>query len=140
MDRKDRRLTRDAEYYYYGTVTNVVDGDTLDVVLDLGLHVSIKLRLRLYGIDAPEMKTEQGKAAKEAVLRWLNANAVPPERDPGGPWTWEVSVKTIKDKQEKYGRFLAEIYGWHIIGSHRGSTHPQLNSWLVSNGFAKVYK
>ncbi len=44
--------------YEYGcTVTRVVDGDTIDVILDLGFSVLHKCRVRLYGIDTPESRT-----------------------------------------------------------------------------------
>ena len=44
--------------YEYGcTVTRVVDGDTIDVILDLGFSIFHKCRVRLYGIDTPESRT-----------------------------------------------------------------------------------
>ena len=44
--------------YEYGcTVTRVVDGDTVDVILDLGFSILHKCRVRLYGIDTPESRT-----------------------------------------------------------------------------------
>ena len=51
-------------YTYRGEVKSVIDADTIDVLVDLGFGVHTMQRLRLYGIDAPEMKTEAGKIAK----------------------------------------------------------------------------
>jgi micrococcal nuclease len=52
---------------YYGTVISVVDGDTFDIMIDLGFEVLQKFRVRLDGIDTPEKNTEEGKAAKQFV-------------------------------------------------------------------------
>ena len=46
--------TNDNLYCYRATVLRVVDGDTIDVMLDLGFSVSLKERIRFYGINAPE--------------------------------------------------------------------------------------
>jgi micrococcal nuclease len=55
--------------YEYGcTVTRVVDGDTIDVVLDLGFSILHKCRVRLYGIDTPESRTKIKMKKSEANL------------------------------------------------------------------------
>ena len=75
-------------------VIRVIDGDTVRVDVDLGCDTHVNLTLRLAGIDAPEMGTPEGVAAKaylEAVI--------------GSP----VTVRTIKDRREKFGRYLAYI-------------------------------
>lgn len=87
-------------YQYKAQVRQVIDADTIDVLIDLGFGVHTMQRLRLYGIDAPEMKTEAGKIAKEyvkSVLLWAGA-------------TMFVYVRTLKDKKDKYGRKLAVVY------------------------------
>ena len=90
--------------YEYGcTVTRVVDGDTIDVILDLGFSVLHKCRVRLYGIDTPESRTRnkdekaRGKLAKAFVENAIaNGN--------------EIIVRTkLKDSKGKYGRVLGEI-------------------------------
>ena len=48
-------------YHYSAKVTRVVDGDTIDVVLDLGFDVSLKARVRFFGIDAPESRTRDAE-------------------------------------------------------------------------------
>lgn len=85
-------------YTYQGMVTNVVDGDTVDIVIDLGFKITYTIRARLHGINAPEMNTPEGKAARAWLL-----NAVGGPAEFVRPWLW---VKTIKDKKDKYGRYL----------------------------------
>lgn len=87
-------------YTYRGEVKAVIDADTIDVLIDLGFGVHTMQRLRLYGIDAPEMKTEAGKIAKEYVKSVLL----------GGDAFKYVYVRTIKDRKDKYGRKLAVLY------------------------------
>ena len=87
-------------YQYKAQVKAVIDADTIDVLIDLGFGVHTMQRLRLYGIDAPEMKTEAGKIAKEYVKSVLL----------GADASMFVYVRTIKDKKDKYGRKLAVLY------------------------------
>ena len=88
-------------YIYKAELIRVVDGDTVDLIIDLGFDTSRKERFRLYGIDAPEMNTAEGKAAKA----WLREVLQPLEA---------IYVQTIqletKAKRDKYGRFLAVLY------------------------------
>ena len=88
-------------YVYKASVIRVVDGDTVDLIIDLGFDTSRKERFRLYGVDAPEMQTEACKAAKA----WLIEALQPLEA---------IYVQTIqlstKAKRDKYGRFLAVLY------------------------------
>lgn len=87
-------------YQYKAQVKSVIDADTIDVLIDLGFGVHTMQRLRLYGIDAPEMKTEAGKIAKEYVKSVLL----------GADASMFVYVRTLKDKKDKYGRKLAVLY------------------------------
>ena len=87
-------------YQYKAQVRQVIDADTIDVLIDLGFGVHTMQRLRLYGIDAPEMRTEAGKVAKEYVKSVLL----------GADAAMFVYVRTLKDKKDKYGRKLAVVY------------------------------
>jgi micrococcal nuclease len=80
-------------YEYAAKILKVVDGDTVDVELDLGLSVYHRVKIRLYGINAPEMNTDAGKIAKKALQDLLPDGLV-------------TKVTTIKDRKEKYGRYL----------------------------------
>lgn len=96
-------------YEYRILGARVVDGDTVDLDIDLGCKVSLRDRFRLYGPDpngpdglnAPEMNTPEGKAAK-AFLAKIVENAVAA----GFP----LVARTLKDRKEKYGRWLVVIY------------------------------
>jgi endonuclease YncB( thermonuclease family) len=87
-------------YQYKAQVKAVIDADTIDVLIDLGFGVHTMQRLRLYGIDAPEMRTEAGKIAKEYVKSVLL----------GADASMFVYVRTFKDRKDKYGRKLAVLY------------------------------
>jgi micrococcal nuclease len=112
-------------FFYEAKVLNVVDGDTLDLLVDLGFSVHHRIRVRLHGINTPESKTtdikekELGLKAKDYTKDWIN-------RHP------QVFVSTVKDKKEKFGRILANIY------SDETKT-VSLNESLVDAGYARVY-
>lgn len=105
-------------YVRHAIVRKVVDGDTIDLLVDLGCDVALKMRCRLNGVNAPEKNTPEGKAA----LAWMK------EQLPVGN---EVVVQTIKDKKEKYGRYLAEVF--------LPEQEQSLNETLLQNGYGKEY-
>ena len=81
---------------YKCKITRVVDGDTVDVDIDLGFGVwMLKQRIRMYGIDTPESRTRDleekkyGLAAKDFLVKWTNA---------GG-----LVLKTHKDGRHRHG-------------------------------------
>lgn len=81
-------------YEYLGNVTNVVDGDTFDITLDLGLRIVSHQRVRLYGIDTPE-RGQLGYVEAIVALRELILGKT-------------VLARTVKPA-DKYGRWLASI-------------------------------
>ena len=91
-------------YEYRCKVVKIIDGDTVDVDIDLGFGVWLKKeRIRLYGIDTPESRTRDleekkyGLAAKEFLTKMLD--------DEGG-----IILKTHKDAEGKFGRILGELW------------------------------
>jgi endonuclease YncB( thermonuclease family) len=119
-------------YQYRAQVKQVIDADTIDVLIDLGFGVHTMQRLRLYGIDAPEMRTEAGKIAKEYVKTILLGADAP---------MW-VYVRTLKDRKDKYGRKLAVLYS-HDRFMNEDSNESKiemmpysLNLRIVQNGHA----
>ena len=90
--------------YEYGcTVTRVVDGDTIDVILDLGFSVLHKCRVRLYGIDTPESRTRN---KDEKVRGKLAAKFLEDSINNGK----QVILRSkLKDSKGKYGRVLGEV-------------------------------
>jgi micrococcal nuclease len=118
-------------YIYKAELIRVVDGDTVDLVIDLGFDTFRHERFRLYGIDAPEMNTQAGKVAK----KWLWDALQPLEA---------IYVQTIqlstKAKRDKYGRFLAVLYGElpTLVPLAREPIHPSsINARMVIEGHAK---
>ena len=100
-------------------------------MIDLGFSQFTKQTMRLYGIDAPEMNTVEGKDAKA----WLLDVLQPPEA---------IYVQTIqlstKAKRDKYGRFLAVLYGFEpVLSSLDGPkvNHCSFNAEMIRAGHAK---
>ena len=94
-----------AMYEYRAELKRVVDGDTYDLRVDLGFHVSKQIRIRMLGIDTHEtygVKKEsdeykQGMVEKQFVEDWFD------EAD-------SIFVETEKDGKGKYGRWLARVF------------------------------
>ena len=108
-------------FEYRARIRRVIDGDTVEVDIDLGFHVSLTATLRLAGIDTPEMRGPE-QAAGRAATHYLNAllqKHAGPER--------QVTVRTQKDRTGKYGRYLADL----VAGNRN------LNEALVSAGHAR---
>jgi micrococcal nuclease len=118
-------------YIYKAELIRVVDGDTVDLIIDLGFDTSRKERFRLYGVDAPEMNTPEGKEAKA----WLWEALQPLE----SIYVQTVQLET-KAKRDKYGRFLAVLYREQPTG---GFATPEflhsasINSRMIVRGHAK---
>jgi endonuclease YncB( thermonuclease family) len=104
-------------YEYRAVVSRVVDGDTVDVSIDLGLEIYAKKRIRLFGINAPEMNTPNGPAAKKRLQELLPVGS-------------EVVLRTRKDKQEKYGRYL---------GIFIDAEGHEVNQRMIDEGFAEPF-
>ena len=110
-------------YEYKCKLVRVVDGDTVDIDIDLGFGVWLrKQRIRMYGIATPESRTSDdvekiyGLAAKEFLVKWTNSG--------------DLSLKTFKDGKGKYGRILGEL--WY------GGEH-NINQLLIDNHHAVKY-
>jgi micrococcal nuclease len=111
--------------YRVKQVLKVVDGDTIDVVIDLGFDISFTSRVRLAGIDTPESRTTDarekilGLEVKEYLKKALDGAT-------------DIVIRTEKvDSSEKYGRIL----GWLFINRQTDS----LNTELVNKGYAWSY-
>ena len=90
--------------YEYGcTVTRVVDGDTIDVIIDLGFSILHKCRVRLYGIDTPESRTRD---KDEKVRGKLAGKYLKDAIDKGDTIVLQTKMK---DSKGKFGRVLANI-------------------------------
>ena len=113
----DRKL-----YTYKAVVTKIVDGDTVDLDIDLGLSIwSKSTRIRLLNINTPEVRgkeREVGLAAKNFLISVI-------------PVGTKMYITTSKDKRGKYGRLLGTLYT---------SKGVNINTLLLDEGHAKFVK
>jgi len=110
-------------YWYRARCLRVVDGDTIDVLTDLGFRVGWDQRIRLHGIDTYELNDSD--AAKRALaVRGKEFVAAKIEGK-------NVVLNTFKDRGDKYGRWLAVV---HYPGDD-GTWH-ELNGELIAEGLA----
>jgi micrococcal nuclease len=99
-------------FTYRARADRIVDGDTLDVEVDLGFKTYKYLRIRLirvdtheiYGEDKESEEHERGIEERDFVAEWLN--------DAQSEWDgdWPILASTQKDSTGKYGRYLANIH------------------------------
>ena len=155
-----------ASYYTYaGIVEHVVDGDTLWVDIECGFGIWTEQKLRLRGIDAPEMDTAEGREAKDFVVRAIGRgrSSIAPKGAStsfkatvgraGGRGQMEVAVTTTRP--DKYDRYLVDVFYDERLtgeaqdgrGGDAGSraaevlrTGAFLNRRLVEEGFASRYR
>lgn len=106
-------------YEYSARIINVIDGDTVEVAVDLGFRVYVMQIIRLYGIDAPDGdKPELRESAKVRLQELLPIDSVVTLRT--------IKTRAGKDRTEKYGRFLG------VFVSDQG----EVNSRMVQDGHA----
>ena len=111
--------------YYVRKVEGVVDGDTIDVLIDLGFDILFASRVRLAGIDTPESRT---KDLAEKKLRLESKEYLKSKLKDAKSF----KIKTEKmDSSEKYGRIL----GWLFIDDQSTS----INEQMISEGYAWSY-
>lgn len=106
-------------------VVSIYDGDTLTVEIDLGMNISRTETIRLYGIDTPELRGTSRNSGLESrdYLRSIINSAEEEHLD--------IYIRTYKDKGDKYGRLLGEIF--------LGDLSESINDKLVSSGYA-IYR
>lgn len=102
-------------YEYKAKIISIYDGDTVTAEIFVGFNVTIKEKLRLSGINAPELRGDErpdGLISRDKLREKLLNK--------------EVIIKTFKDKKGKYGRYIAEIF----------LEEESINEWLVTEGLA----
>lgn len=111
-------------YYIKGTPL-VIDGDTIDVVIDLGFDISFSARVRMAGIDAPESRTKDsnekvlGLQSKEYLSKMLKGAK-------------DIVIKTeLSDSSEKFGRILGWVYA--------DDNPMSVNAIMINDGYAWAY-
>ena len=125
-------IDESALYVYRARILRAIDGDTVEAEMDLGFSVRITKKLRLYGIDTPEMRGEEKQAGKEARDHLIKLMYMHALNQKGGQVKDcpVLLVKTHKDKEGKYGRMLAELMGLD------GDEPIILNQKMVEDSFA----
>lgn len=84
-------------FQYNATVVRLIDGDTLELDIDLGFKLTFRQIVKLYGINAPEVNTPEGKTTLARLIALI-------------PYNTKVTIGTIKDKKDKFGRYLGIIH------------------------------
>ena len=110
-------------------IVKVLDGDTIDVLIDLGFDLFKKERVRIAGVDTPEKRTRdlEEKALGIDATNWMKAKLT--ETIKGDE---ELTIRTeLKGGVGKYGRLL----GWLYIGDDDVS----LNEQMITEGYAHSY-
>lgn len=125
---------QDCDVKYRCALDRVIDGDTIDVCIDLGFDVMTRKRCRLLGIDTPESRTSDkeekvyGLLSKKKLREWC-LKAIESDKD-----DIHLELRCKKGKtSDKYGRVLAEV--WVIDGE----TETNINEWLCENHYAVPY-
>ncbi len=125
---KDGATDKDL-FTFQAYVEKILDGDTLKVRFDLGFNTWMRETLRLRGLDAPEMSTKEGVAAKTFVQSYIK------EAD-------RIIVRSTRD--DKYGRYLADVFlpplllkrGRGGVENDEDAEDIYLNNLLLEKGFA----
>ena len=120
--------------YRISSLAKVVDGDTIDVNIDLGFDVSTMQRVRLLGIDTPESRTSEkeekrfGLLSKKKLKEWC-LKAVASEND-----DIEIELRCPEaDSRGKFGRVLGEVW------VSEDGVWTNVNKWLCDEGYAVPY-
>lgn len=111
--------------YRVKKLLNVVDGDTIDVDIDLGFDISLSKRVRMAGIDTPESRTTNKieKALGLEAKEYLKKNIKDAK---------DIVIKTeLPDSSEKYGRILGWIYA--------DGSSKSINEMMIEDGYAWGY-
>ena len=124
-DLKNVTVTDNPAYTYEAAIDRVIDGDTLLVVVEVGFGIKVHDKLRLRGIDTPELGTPEGERAKKFVQGLLPAGTT-------------IIIKSHKSRTDTHGRFVVDIL------YKEGAQSPEeilkspvyLNQQLLDEGYA----
>lgn len=121
-------------WVYRARTVRVIDGDTIDVLVDHGFHALAVERFRLLGVDTPEVRgetREAGEAARGYTISWLGvaAHEMPTELRSTLTGDWPLVIET--SKSDSFGRWLAMVW--------RASDGACLNDDLLAAGMAVPY-
>jgi endonuclease YncB( thermonuclease family) len=122
---KNLNITEEMSYTYAATIERVIDGDTLLVLVEAGFRIIMRDRLRLRGIDCPEVGTPEGDRAKRYVEKFLPSGSV-------------IVLKSHKDKTDQHGRFVVDVFYKQGVEDAREiiKDGTYLNQELLDKGYA----
>ena len=110
-------------YTYKAKVIRWIDGDTLQVTIDLGFYVQTVQKIRLARIDAPEMNTTVAYRERQAKHARAVARKFCPEDA-------SVTITTSKQNKDQYARYIAEVT----------YNDTNMSDYLISKNVAKLWK
>tara|TARA_Y100000389_G_scaffold143768_1_gene142082 strand:+ start:1598 stop:2050 length:453 start_codon:yes stop_codon:yes gene_type:complete len=120
--------------YRVSSIEKIVDGDTIDVNIDLGFDVCTKQRVRLLGIDTPESRTSDkeekkyGLLSKQKLKEWC-LKAVASDKD-----DIDIELRCPEaDSRGKFGRVLGEVW------VSEDGQWTNVNKWMCDEGYAVPY-
>jgi micrococcal nuclease len=125
-------MDKDPYIYRVRQVIKVVDGDTIDVAIDLGFDISLTKRVRLSGVDTPESRTTdlKEKTLGLEVKEWLKKKLQDQT---------DIIIKTeLPDSTEKYGRILGQLF----VGDKEVMSvnkKKSINQQMIDEGYAWEY-
>ncbi|MBI5149590.1 MAG: thermonuclease family protein, partial [Candidatus Omnitrophica bacterium] len=121
-------LSGEMSYTYTASIDRVIDGDTLLALVEVGFRIIVRDRLRLRGIDCPEVGTPEGDRAKRFVEKLLPAGAT-------------IVLKSHKDRTDQHGRFVVDVFYKQGIEDARAIIKDgmYLNQELLDKGYATRY-
>lgn len=151
--KRGAEVDRAAEFWFGATAVRVVDADTIEVSVDLGLRVSKVETLRVLGVDAPEKGDPDPRVRKHALraMRFASEFLGVPAGPRGRPLVGvaptarpaRLMLRTLKPHpDDPRGRWLACVYLWPGAGEpDRGSLDGwlRLDEELLARGLARVY-
>jgi micrococcal nuclease len=120
-------MTMPAEIFVYrARAVRVVDGDTCDLIVDLGFRMTTTQRFRLLGVDTPELHSKDTYERERAVAAMQALTSMLAQ----GTGDWPLLIRT--QKSDSFGRWLAEIW------VENNSLH--VNDALLAGGYAVPFK
>lgn len=118
-------------FQYRAKLVKVVDGDTVDLVVDLGFYTMMQRRFRLLGLDAPEPNSPDPAVRAAATRARLALESLISEASGAG----RLRARTLKDSADKYGRYLVTL----LVVDSTGTLVLDVNDAMVKGGYAVAY-
>ena len=113
-------------YQYSAEIIKIIDGDTVRLTVDFGCDISLKMTVRLAGINATEGKAS-GSSLESLLLTKAQLTGISRR---------QVWVETVKDRKEKFGHYLGWLY---TAPEHLCQHEKSINQAMIDQGHAVSY-